>query len=88
MALAKKYSVTDVPTKIITGYAGRDEIILRVASGANTVWISPDDSVTDSAGFFMEAKDTIVLTGEMASKSYWAVCASGETSTIYGMTEA
>ena len=86
--LAKKYSITDASQQIITGYAGREEIILRVADGSSTIWLTPNDDATDSQGLFMEAKDTLVLSGKLATLSWNAVCATGETGTIYATLEA
>lgn len=86
--LAKKYSITDASQEIIAGYAGRDEIILRAADGASTIWLTPNEDATDSQGFFMESKDVLVISGPLAKMSWNAVCASGETATLYGTLEA
>ena len=75
------YPITDVAAVIITPLVNRDEIIIRCA-GPGTVTFGVNESPVAGTGISLESGDAWVITGKKASAAIYAVCPSGEISTL------
>jgi len=79
-----KFSVSDTggDTPKISSDPDRDIVMLRVASGGNTVYLGVNDTAVSPDGFYMEAGDAVTISGKIAKAAIFAVCASGESATV------
>ena len=72
-------SITEAAGQVVAANANRIKVTLR-NTGANTVYIGFDASVTSSNGFTLVANSSLTDSSSLAS--IYAICAAGKTSTI------
>lgn len=81
----KQYAVTDATgsTVMIANYPYREQLWLRNSATGDTVWLAFNETAVVEYGFFLEAGDSLVISGNSAKKDVYMVCAGSESSTVY-----